>query len=255
MTTKRRTIGFDRKIQTAWLDATADWVAQGLSVPEIRSKLHELLEGAVAGEGPHSARGKTITVLLHVWVLVPNGLVPLRDDGLALLRDRPGRDRLTLHWGMCVATYPFFRDVTATTGRLLALQGTAALSQITRRMAEGWGERSTVIRAVQRVVRSLVLWGVIEETAERGVFAAKPKVVVGRTDEVGPWLLEAGMSNCEKGTRTLAGILTDSALFPFTMHLSRRDVERNSRLEIHREGLDTDLVVLRSRAGRKAWAV
>lgn len=253
MATKRRTIGFDRKIQLAWLDATADWAAQGLSVPEIRSELEELLAEEVAGGSYRGAREKTITVLLHIWVLVPDHLVPLRDDGLRLLRGLSGQDRLPLHWGMCIASYPFFRDVAATTGRLLALQGTAVLSQITRRMAEVWGERSSVIRAVQRVLRSLVLWGVIEETAERGVFAATPKVTVKRTDGVGPWLLEAGMSNCEKGTWTLAGILTDSALFPFTMHLSRRDVERNSRLEIHREGLDTDLVVLRSRAGRKAW--
>lgn len=251
MATKRRTIGFDRKVQLGWLDATADWAAQGLPVSEIRSELEELLAEEVAGGSYRGAREKTITVLLHIWVLAPENLVPLRDDGLALLRNRSGRDRLPLHWGMCIASYPFFRDVAATTGRLLALQGTAVLSQITRRMAEGWGERSTVIRAVQRVLRSLVLWGVIEETADRGVFAAAPKVVVERTDGVGPWLLEAGMSNCEKGTRPLAGILTDSALFPFTIHLLRREVERNTRLEIYPEGLDTDLVVLRGRSNRK----
>ena len=79
----------------------------------------------MAGDGPHSARGKTMTVLLHVWTTVPDAAVPLRDDALALLRGRTGRDRLPLHWGMCLATYPFFRDVAATTGRLLALQGTA----------------------------------------------------------------------------------------------------------------------------------
>ena len=59
-----------------------------------------------------------------------------------------------VHWGMCLATYPFFRDVAAATGRLLALQESAALSQIVRRMAESWSERTTATRAVQRVVRS-----------------------------------------------------------------------------------------------------
>jgi len=35
---------------------------QGLSAHEIRAQLERLLDGQVAGEGPHSARGKTMTV-------------------------------------------------------------------------------------------------------------------------------------------------------------------------------------------------
>ena len=116
-------VGFDRKIHLSWLDATADWASQGLPAAEIRKRLDRLLDGQVAGIGSHSARGKTMTVLMHVWVLVPDTLVPLRDDGLLLLRDRGEDSRLPLHWGMCLAGYPFFRDVAATTGRLLSLQG------------------------------------------------------------------------------------------------------------------------------------
>ena len=124
---EHRLIGFDRKIRLSWLDATADWAVQGLSVAAIRDRLDRLLDGQVAGNGSHSARGKTMTVLMHLWVLVPDTLVPLRDDGRALLRDTVERSRLPLHWGMCLATYPFFRDVAATTGRLLSLQGRAPL--------------------------------------------------------------------------------------------------------------------------------
>ena len=97
MGTEHRIVGFDRKIQLSWLDATAEWAAQGLCVTDIRTRLEQLLEGKVAGSGSHSARGKTITVLLHIWVLVPEALVPLRNDGLALLRERSGRGRLPLH--------------------------------------------------------------------------------------------------------------------------------------------------------------
>ena len=118
-------VGFDRKIHLSWLDATADWASQGLPAADIRQRLDRLLDGQVAGIGSHSARGKTMTVLMHVWVLVPDTLVPLRDDGLLLLRDWGEDSRLPLHWGMCLAGYPFFRDVASTTGRLLSLQGSA----------------------------------------------------------------------------------------------------------------------------------
>jgi hypothetical protein len=245
VSTKRRTIGFDRKIQLDWLDATADWAAQGLSIADVRTRLEQLLEGKLAGDGPHSARGKTMTVLLHIWMLVPDALVPLRDDGLALLRGRSGRDRLPLHWGMCMATYPFFRDVAATTGRLVSLQGTAALSQIVRRMTESWGERSTLIRAVQRVVRSLVGWGVLVETNERGIFSAAPRITVA--DGVGPWLLEAGISNCEKQMRPFRSLVGAASFYPLELRLSARDVGSSPRLEVYRQGLDEDMVMLKAR--------
>ena len=48
---ERRIIGFDRKIALSWLDATADWAAQGLSAAEIRQRLDRLLAGQVAGAG------------------------------------------------------------------------------------------------------------------------------------------------------------------------------------------------------------
>lgn len=240
--TKRRTIGFDRKIQLNWLDATADWAAQGLSVADIRMQLEQLLEGQVAGSGYRGAREKTMTVLLHVWVQVPNSLIPLRDDGLAFLRDRSGRDRLPLHWGMCVATYPFFRDVAATTGRLLSLQGTAALSQIVRRMTESWGERSTVVRAAQRVVRSFVRWGVLVETEERGIFSQASAVAVS-DQGVGLWLLEAGVSSSEKQAQPFRSVIGGVPFFPLKLRLSPRDVSSSPRLELYSQGLDHDVVV------------
>jgi hypothetical protein len=247
VSTSRRIVGFDRKIQLSWLDATADWASQGLSVADIRARLEQLLEGQVSGSGYRGAREKTMTVLLHVWVQVPRALVPLRDDGLALLQDRSGRDRLPLHWGMCVATYPFFRDVAATTGRLLSIQGTAALSQVVRRMAESWGERSTLIRAVQRVVRSFVEWGILVETDERGIFSAAPKIIVVQGNELGPWLLEAGISNTEGQARPFRSLVGSASFFPLELKLSLRDVGNSPGLEVYRQGLDEDVVILKER--------
>ena len=78
-------IGFDRKIQASWLDATARLAAAGLSAADVRERLDDVLDGQVSGEGPHSARGKTKTVLLHIWVTVPRPVVPLRDEALAMV--------------------------------------------------------------------------------------------------------------------------------------------------------------------------
>ncbi len=247
--TTRRIIGFDRKIRLSWLDATAEWTAQGLSAAETRAQLGRLLDGQLAGEGSHSARGKTMTVLLHVWMAVPAAAVPLRDDGLALLRGRSGRDRLPLHWGMCLATYPFFREVAATTGRLLSLQGTVALSQIVRRMSESWGERTTLTRAAQRVVRSFVEWGILEETGDRGIFSLAAKIAVPAGDGIGPWLLEAGLVSNGRREYPLRGLVNGASFYPLDLALSVGDVSSSPRLELCRQGLDEDVVMLKGLHG------
>ena len=142
---------------------------------------------------------------------------------------------------MCLATYPFFRDVAAATGRLLALQGSAAQSQIVRRMAESWGERSTANRAVQRIVRSFVEWGVLVETGDRGNYAPAARMPVAG---VGPWLLEAGLVSSGRREYPLRALAAGDAFYPFDMTLSGQDIGSNPRLEICRQGLDEDVVML-----------
>jgi hypothetical protein len=237
---RNRIVGFDRKIRLDWLDSTAMWTAQGCPPSEIRSRLNDLLDGTVVGM---KARANTVSVLVHVWVQVPGGLEPLRDDGLALLEPRRKRDRLPLHWGMCMATYPFFRSVASAAGRLTAVQGTASLSQITRRVTEGWGERSTVRRAVQRVVRSLVLWRVLTEEGDRGLFAPATKLRLPNSDPVGAWLLEAALAGFGGSPRPLDALRNDAALFPFSLDVTASQLAARPGMEIHRQGLDEELVL------------
>lgn len=235
-----RIVGFDRKIRLEWLDATAAWAAEGLTARDVRSRLNGLLDGTMTGV---KAKANTISVLLHVWVQVPDGLEALRDEGLRLLQGRQQRGRVPLHWGMCIATYPFFRSVAAATGRLTAVQGTASLSQITRRVTQQWGERTTVIRAVQRIVRSQVLWGVLRETPDPGVFSPAAKVRMRRNHPAGPWLLDAALIDSGRSPRPLHALRNDAALFPFSLEVMAKELAARPGIEVHRQGLDEELVV------------
>jgi hypothetical protein len=80
---------------------------------------------------------------------------------------------------MALAAYPFFMDLMAAVGRLIALQSAATLAQLTRRMIENWGDRSTLRRAVQRVLRSVVQWGILKDGRARGSYVvAGQKILV-----------------------------------------------------------------------------
>ena len=245
-------IGFDRKIRASWLDATARLAAAGLSAADVREQLDGVLGGQVSGEGPHSARGKTKTVLLHIWVTVPLPVAPLRDEALAMVARADTADLRALHWGMCLTTYPFFRDLAAITGRLLSLQGSVALDMVTRRIVERHGSRSTVLRASQRVVRSMVEWGALSEARQPGVFCCGRPVEVrscgGRNDDwAGGWLLEAALLASGRRSMRLESLVRHPMLFPFQSGATARDAMARKRLELFREGAGEEVVGLRYR--------
>jgi hypothetical protein len=240
---KRDTIGFDRDIEPQWLDAAAARVAAGDKPDEVRVHLWRLLEGKVAGDASRSGRGKTATVLVHVWSDVPDNVVPLRDECLKALSALSGEQQLICHWAMAIATYPFFLDVVGTVGRVLALQGRVSLAQVTRRIAEKWGERSTAVRACRRVVRSIVRWGAMQDTRAHGVYSKRQKQIVAGSD--GSLLLaEAVLVSTGAAALPLSSLLSHPALFPFDITLNAARLRASGRLQIAREGLDVEMVRL-----------
>ncbi len=243
MSDTARGVGFDRKIRLSWLEAVAGWTASGMPDAEIRAKLDLLLEGEVRGK---EARKKTKTVLLRTWLLPSERLRALRDRGLSLLSRTNGSERLVLHWGMVCAGHPVVWETASVVGRLLRLQDEASLSQVRARIVETYGERSTVVRASQRILRSFFDWEVLEEMPERGVYRASSTQSV-EDPEVTVWLIEASLLASRQETRVLPTLLASPSLFPFDISLSGKEfLDSNSRVALYRQGRNEDLVSLRS---------
>jgi hypothetical protein len=237
-----RGVGFDRKIRLAWLDAVAGWTASDMRDAEIRAKLDLLLEGEVKGK---EARKKTKTVLLRTWLLPLERLRALRDQGLSLLARTKDSERLALHWGMVCATHPVVWETASVIGRLLRLQGEASLSQVRTRIVETYGERSTVVRASQRILRSFADWKVLEEGPKRGVYRARGTRCL-EDAEVIAWLIEASLLSSGQETRVLPTLLASPSLFPFDISLSGKEFsDSNSRIALYRQGRNEELVSLR----------
>lgn len=241
---RRTHIGFDRRIDLAWLDAVAEQAAAGASAEPLFASIWKLLEGEVRGDKFNSARGKTATVLNHIWGEVPASAAALRGRAVAEFAQASAEERLALHWAMMVGTYPVFTDTAASIGRLLALQGSLTLAHLTRRLVAAWGERSTLQRATQRIVRSMVQWGVLRDTVDRGSY-----VLATRQRTVGPGiallLIEALLIDAEETSVPLSQLTTHPALFPFALDLSASQVREVAQFQVHRQGLDTDFVELR----------
>jgi len=233
-----RRVGFDRIIKIEWLDAISGKMQIEKNVKELRKYLHDFLKN----EHPtFEARRKTITVLMRIWFFVPREHVSTRDKALQVIDKTSPQERLLIHWGMILLAYPFFRDVVTIIGRLFTLQGEFSVSQVLRKMEKSWGQRTTVKRAVQRVIRSLCEWSVIDETAERGVYVPSAKVETLATD-LELWFIEAVLRSGNADFIPLEQLYSMPFAFPFSLGVSISDLFESGKFEISQQGLNKGII-------------
>jgi hypothetical protein len=239
---KSSAIGFDRTIHLEWLDIAAARVSRGETRADTRKVLWDFLKDIVPGNTNNSGRGKTVTVLTRIWLTVPSQVEPLRAMALKYLESANGQNRLAIHWAMVLATHPFFFDVAKHIGRLLALHGQASRSQIKRRMTESWGDRSTLERTVQHVLKSMAQWGVLHAGSEKGsIVAARDPIYV--SDEISG-LLVHGMLLGQGSGMPLSHLLRHPAIFPFELRLNAAMLRKHHFVRVQRHGDQSDFVEL-----------
>ena len=117
---------------------------------QVRSRLHLTLGDSSLGT---VARVKTVTALVRTWA------DPRETAAAAIYWARQAladeEDLRAVHVGAVLAAYPFFGDVCATVGRVLALEEQVTTPDIRARMRASWGDRRSVHNAVQRAVKTL----------------------------------------------------------------------------------------------------
>lgn len=247
MNTSINQIGFSQRVRLEWFETTAHLVLAGNDKTAINEALQDLLRDkiSIGGEAERGNREKIITILMKVWLNVPNELEVLRVDGLELLKRAPRTEHMVIHWGMVMAVYPFWAAVASHVGRFLRLQGFATATHIQRRIREQYGERETVSRAARRVLRSFIDWGVLTETGSKGVYGqGLSESVVDPA--VALWLIEACLHTRSSRCASLKDLVGSTALFPFRIQEMAGDSlsVRSTRLEFLRHGLDDELVLL-----------
>jgi hypothetical protein len=241
-------VGLDRLVRLKWLERVASLVLDGNDQKTIKTILNEELKESFQSKRTDVQWSlyKTITILVKVWLSTPTELDLFRLEGLNLLKRMNQHYHLAIHWGMVMAAYPFWYGVAIQTGRLLRLQGSAAASHIQRRVREQYGERETVSRRVQYILRSFVDWGVLQDTKSRGIYIAGKTLSIDDPRLIA-WLTEAALHTRSNGSAPLRDLLDSPAFFPFRFKPLHAEslIAVSSRLDILRHGLDADLVMLR----------
>jgi len=248
MTRRTDQIGFSQRVRLEWLEKTVSLILAGNDRAAINEALQALLRDKVSigGQAERGNREKIITILLKMWLTVPNVLEPLRVEGLELFKRAPKNAHLAIYWGMTMAVYPFWADVATQAGRLLRLQGSVAAAQVQRRIREQYGERETVSRAARRVLRSYLDWGVLQESGSKGIYYAGATLVIDDSRLIA-WLAEASLRAKANGAAPLKDLIDSPSFFPFRIKPIPAAilVTESPRLDFLRHGLDDNLVMLR----------
>jgi hypothetical protein len=163
---------------------------------------------------------------------------------VALVPRISGQERLWLHWGMTAVVYPFFRDLAEVIGRMLALQDDITTAQVRGRMNTAWGDRATSWEAAQKLITGMVDWGVLRATKAKGHFLLARKMITKVTD-LQLWLLEAMLSASASDEIEAQQLLRLPEAFPFTFTVGVGDLRKHEGFNIHRQGLDMDMVAVR----------
>ena len=218
-----------------------DRLAQTTDEAELRTFLDKHLKDELPGK---ESRAKTAGIVLRIWSGIPPERVALRDRAVALLPRISGQERIWLHWGMTALAYPFFRDTAEVVGRLLALQDDFTTAQVQGRMLTTWGDRATSKEAAQKLITTLVDWEVLRSTKTKGHFLLARKMTAS-IPELQLWLLEALLGASAADEIEAQQLLRLPESFPFTLSVGVADLRRHEGFNIHRQGLDMDMVALR----------
>lgn len=237
MTTTVPLIGFDRYVDIEWCRSALDAAATHRSIEVVRDQVATTLPGI-------ESQRKTLDVLKRVSTKPFEHLDDFIGRGIDIYK-RLGQDVvLSLIWGASIASYPFFGKTSETAGRLLALQGDFSIKELQRRMAEQYGDRSGIERAVARVLQSQESWQALarDETAKRVV---KLQSVVIDDGELTAWLIEAAVRYAGKPV-SVPNLQSLPVLFPFNLTRPLAYVVSNSaNLLLRSEGPSNQFAALR----------
>ncbi len=245
---RHESVGIKQVVRLEWYDYALDMLLDGQPQKNIRLELdgfiRERLQRGGYGERGEQTYTKAVTQIMKSWVVPDRELIPFRNNALRYAKNNERKMRTVLHWIVTAAAYPFWNRVAEQVGRLLNLQDSITLSQIRLRCFEALGERSTVERSVQRVVRSFVTWGLLKDSKAKGCYEKLPPISIDT--ELAILMIEAVLHATPEGKGVMGLLLNNPAFFAYQLPIITGDFisQHSDRIGVIRYGLDDELLQL-----------
>ncbi len=233
----QKSVGLSRTVRLDWLDAVAALCMENRPPAEIRQQLDKLVEPAQPGP---VERARIVDTLVRIWVKADSGL---KENAIALYPHLSSReDRLWLHYGMILAQYPFFRLCAATLGQIARTEDTVNRKMIKDRVAAEMGNLGSIERAIGRLFKTWVDWGILAPAGNNLAFKIYSRGIPASTLAVEKWLLSCALSAHPSDAIPFADLVGLPELFPFRFSIGVDHLRKDERFEVQRQGGGLDMV-------------
>ncbi len=231
-------IGFNRHLEMDWLVQTASWSANGVHGQALKNKIDVLLAPSFDSK---VAQDKTRNLLFGIWDSESNSVPKAFHADACRLLIEYSEVNIAIHWGMMLAKYPFFYNVTAQIGKMAKHEGLFIYKQLEQRITEVYGDTSTIKRCIQFVVRTLINLELLSNP-KQGVYQLRKPISIAH-DDVKSWLAEVSVRAEGNSSKSLSAISNDPAWFPFYINFNENRLTSNFRLDVHHQANDAIIFI------------
>jgi len=158
-------VGLSRPIKLEWLNKTVELIKEGKTEEEIKDALNEYLSFEILS--PTNLR-KTREILMLIWVKTPDEMLKIRELALEIY-EKENIEKLVIHWCMLLLAYPVFSEVCSLIGKLTDIQETYTTAWLKHKLFDSWGERTTLLHFVDKMLQTLKYLGVVDNE-KKGVY-------------------------------------------------------------------------------------
>ncbi len=232
-------VGFLQYLKKDWLDATVAFHQNNPKIDKIKANLDDLIKVEVSKS---EERRKTIDVLSRTWIRIPVKYSSLQFSALEFYDELEPNERIILHWGMLLLAYPFFRDIVYSIGLLLKTQDSLTSTQLRNRIVSSWGHRTTIIRAIDRIVQSLKDWNILIIDEKSLKPNSKLKI---KNELLCLWFLECVFRSENVDSILFDKLISLETMFPFELKIPLYKIKQAQNFEHLIHGINVEMISLK----------
>lgn len=173
-------IGMSRNIKIEWLNKVADLYISGKTEKVTKDELNEYLSFEI--KSPTNLR-KTREILTNIWIrdiANDNGnKTSVKDLAAELFLSGKNENKLLAHWCLMLVAYPVFADICSTIGKMDSKMFDISNKEISSKMFDLWGERSTLLHSIGKIIKTLKDIDVLY-TLPKNKYGIKKHIIEGK---------------------------------------------------------------------------
>lgn len=230
-------IGLSKNVKLEWMNLAADQHLLGKTqmeaMPVIDTKIQETIKC--------QANVRTIrAILMNMWFKNQDWFL---DQAANVTRGISESERLTIHWALMLARYPFFYDLCTAIGGLFDFREEVTTEQIRNRVFDKWGARATLKPGLSQVIHMLKDLKILNPVKPIGTYTHNTIPVSDA--KIMQLLCAAILMASGKEYMTWENISQHPALFPFAVEgLTQGDMASCEHIRLERMGDDVILRVV-----------